>query len=182
MGETPEQHDIASPERNPEHDQLSAEVLASGEPMHARSRSTLSSAQVVNEKIVRLWRTGAILVVFFELIYAAEHYYHSASTFDATLRLHLVNIAIGVLFFLSSFTAAMPRYWRQLALSVCIALLVSTTAICTTSTRVEALFVSVLVIVVGAGTMAPWDWGWQAAISYRWDDLLLLARAHARDR
>ncbi len=133
--------------------------------MHARSRSTLSSAQVVNENIVRLWRTGAILVVFFELIYAAEHHYHSASTFDATLRLHLVNIAIGVLFFLSSFTAAMPRYWRQLALSVCTALLVSTTAICTTSTRVEALFVSVLVIVVGAGTMAPWGWGWQAAIS-----------------
>ncbi len=29
MGETPEQHDIASPERNPEHDQLSPEALGS---------------------------------------------------------------------------------------------------------------------------------------------------------
>ena len=31
--------------------------------------------------------------------------------------------------------------------------------------RVEPLFVSVFVIVVGAGTLAPWDWPWQAAIS-----------------
>ena len=30
--------------------------------------------------------------------------------------------------------------------------------------RIEPLFVSVLVIVVAAGTLAPWDWGWQAAI------------------
>ncbi len=165
MGEPPEQHDIASRERNPEHDQLSAEASTLDELARARSRSTLSNSQVANENIVGLWRTGALLVVFFQLIYAAEHHYASASTFDATLRLHLANIAIGVVFFLSSFTSAMPRYWRQLALSVCTALLVSTTAICTTSTRVEALFVSVLVIVVGAGTMAPWDWGWQAAIS-----------------
>src|SRR5258708_31990426 len=165
MGETPEQHDIASPERDREHDQLSAGALASGELVDAPSRRTLSSSQVVDENVVRLWRTGAMLVVFFELIYAAEHHYHSASTFDATLRLHLANIAIGLLFFLSSFTVVMPRYWRQLALSVCSALLISTTVICIASTRVEALFVSVLVIVVGAGTMAPWDWGWQAAIS-----------------
>jgi PAS domain S-box-containing protein len=60
---------------------------------------------------------------------------------------------------------AMPRYWRQLALLVCTALLISTTAICASSMRVEGLFVSTLVIVVGAGTLAPWDWGWQAALS-----------------
>jgi PAS domain S-box-containing protein len=165
MGEPPDQHDIASRERNLERDQLRADASTLDEPARARSRTTLSTSQVVNGNIVRLWRTGAALVVLFELIYAAEHHYASASTFDATLKLHLINIAIGVLFFLSSFTTAMPRYWRQLALSVCTALLVSTTAICTTSGRVEALFVSVLVIVVGTGTIAPWDWGWQAAIS-----------------
>ncbi len=165
MGEPPDQHDIASRERNPERDQLRADASTLDEPARARSRTTLSTSQVVNGNIVRLWRTGAALVVLFELIYAAEHHYASASKFDATLKLHLINIAIGVLFFLSSFTIAMPRYWRQLALSVCTALLVSTTSICTTSGRVEALFVSVLVIVVGTGTIAPWDWGWQAAIS-----------------
>ena len=162
MGETPEQYDIASPERNPAHDQLKAAASTLDELARAPSRSSLSST--AGKNVVGLWRTGAALVVFFELVYAAEHRYASPSTFDATLNLHLANIAIGVVFFLSSFTSAM-RYWRQLTLLACIALLVSTTGICATSARVEALFVSMLVIVVGAGTLAPWEWGWQAAIS-----------------
>ena len=165
MGEPPTQHDIASRERNPGHDRLSAEALTLDELAHARSRGTLFTSQVADENVIGWWRTGAALVVFFQVIYAAEHHYASPSTYDATLNLHLANIVIGVVFFLLSFTAAMPRYWRQLAFFVCAALLVSTTEICTHSTRVEALFVSVLVIVVGAGTLAPWDWGWQAALS-----------------
>jgi PAS domain S-box-containing protein len=161
MGVPPEQHDA----RDSEHDQVSAEVSTSGELAHAGSRRILSESQIADETVVGLWRTGAALVVFFQLIYAAEHRYASASTFDATLSLHLTNIAIGLVFLLSSFTSAMLRYWRQLALFVCIALLVSTTEICRESTRVETLFVSVMVIVVGAGTLAPWDWGWQVVIS-----------------
>jgi PAS domain S-box-containing protein len=165
MGAMPKQHDAASSESNREHDQLNTEALHSGELGHARSRTTLSNSRVADPNVLVLWRAGAVLVVFFELIYAAEHRHASASTFDATVSLHLINIAIGGVLFLSSFTAAMPRYWRQLVLFVCIALLVSTTAICTASTRVEALFVSVMVIVVGAATLMPWDWGWQAAVS-----------------
>jgi PAS domain S-box-containing protein len=164
MGGPPEQHDTTSPARNPEHDQLRAAASTLNELARAASRSVLSSSRVADKNVVGLWRTGAALVVFFELVYAAEHHYASPSTFAATLNLHLANIAIGVVFFLSSFTPAM-RYWRQLTLLACIALLVSTTGICATSTRVEALFVSMLVIVVGAGTLAPWEWGWQAAIS-----------------
>ena len=164
MGAMPKHH-AASSESNREHDQLNTEALHSGELAHAPSRGILSDLQIADANIVGLWRAGAALIVFFQLVYAAEHHYASASTFDATINFHLTNIAIGVVFFLSSFTAAMPRYWRQLALSGCIALLLSTTAICTVSTRVEALFVSVLVIVVGAGTLAPWNWAWQAALS-----------------
>ena len=164
MGEPPEQHEIASPERKSAHDQLSASASTLDEVARAASRSASSSARVADKNVVGLWRTGAALVVFFQLVYAAEHRYASPSTFDATLNLHLANIAIGVVFFLSSFTPAM-RYWRQLTLIACIALLVSTTGISATSTRVEALFVSMLVIVVGAGTLAPWEWRWQGAIS-----------------
>src|ERR1700693_5579053 len=142
MGATPKQHDAASSESNHEHDQLSAEALTSGELARAPSRVILSDLQIADANVVGLWRTGAALMVFFQLVYAAEHRYASATTFDATVSLHLTNIAMALVFFLSSFTAAMPRYWRQLALFVCIALLVSTTAICSVSTRVEALFVS----------------------------------------
>ncbi len=168
MGASPEQnhlasHDLASQEGDPQHHQSNAEALTPDEL--TRARNTPSDLQIANDNVVGLWRAGAVLVIFFQLIYAAEHWYSSAATFDATRSLHLANIAIGVIFLLSSFTAAMPRFWRLLALIVCTALLISTTSICAETMRVEALFVSVLVIVVGAGTLAPWDGSWQAAIS-----------------
>ncbi len=163
MGAMPKHHDPDSRDSNPEHDQLSTEASSGLAP--AGSRNALSASRLADENIVGFWRTGAALVIFFQLIYAAEHHYASASTFDATLSLHLANIAVGILFFLASFTPLMPRFWRQLALLSCIALLISTTGICVKSTRIEALFVSVLVTVVGTGTLAPWDWPWQAAIS-----------------
>ena len=62
-------------------------------------------------------RTAALLIVFFQLVYAAERRYTGASTLDATLSLILANVAIGVVFFLLTFTAAMPRYWREIAVS-----------------------------------------------------------------
>jgi hypothetical protein len=90
MGASPEQnhlnpHDLASRERKAP--QLSAEACTAGEL--ARTR------QIADEKVKGLWRLGALLLVFFQLIYAAERRYTSAPTFDATLRLHLANIALG---------------------------------------------------------------------------------------
>src|SRR5271154_1207486 len=161
MGASPEQnhldpHDLASRERKAPLKPLNAEASTAGEQARAR--------QIADEKVMGLWRLGALLLIFFQLIYAAERRYTSAPPFDATLRLHLANIALGVMFFLSSFSGAMPRYWRQITFLVCTAIMVSTAAINSESTRVEPLFVSVLVIVVAVGTLAPWDWHWQAAI------------------
>jgi PAS domain S-box-containing protein len=115
--------------------------------------------------IIGLARVAAILIVICQLAYAVQRSYVDASTIDATQKLILANVAIGVLFFLLTFTAALPRYWRELAIFVCTVLLVSTTAIGALTTRVEPLFVSVLIIVVTAGTLAPWSWRWQAALS-----------------
>ena len=116
MGAPPKQHhltphDLASREKSPQHDQLNAEVSASGGERQARApgRITLS---VAGQNVTSLSRTAALLIVFFQLAYAAERRFTGASTLDATLSLILANVAIGVLFFLLTFTAAMPRYWR----------------------------------------------------------------------
>jgi len=165
MGAAPKQNDLASRERRPQPAQLNAEALTSDDLAHARARNTLFDSPVVDETVTGLSRVGALLIVFFNLVYAAEHHYTSGSTFDATQSLILAMIAVGVVFFLLTFTAAMPRYWREIVIFVCTALIVTNVVICAESTRVEPLFVSVLVIVVAAGTLAPWDWRWQAAIS-----------------
>ncbi len=163
MGATPKQNELASRQRRPRHDQLNPEALTSDDL--ARSRTTLFDLAVVDETVIGLSRVGALLIVFFNLVYAAEHRYASGSTFDATQSLILAMVAIGVVFFLLTFTAAIPRYWREITVFVCTALMVTNVVICAGSMRVEPLFVAVFVIVVAAGTLAPWDWRWQAAIS-----------------
>src|ERR1035437_4033120 len=162
MGATPKHNDIVSHERKPpQPDRLNAEASASRE----LSRSTLPNSSIVEQDVADLARSGALLIVFFQLIYAAEHRYTSASSFDATLSLHLANIAIGVVFVLLTFSTAMPRYWREIATFVCTAVMVSTTAIGVESMRIEPLFVTVLVMLIGAGMLAPWGWRWQGLIS-----------------
>jgi PAS domain S-box-containing protein len=165
MGAPPKQNDLSSRERRPRHDQLNAEALTSDELARAWARTTMFDLPVVDETVTGLSRVGALLIVFFNLVYAAEHRYTSGSTFDATQSLILAMVAIGVVFFLLTFTAAIPRYWREITVFVCTSLMVTSIVICAESMRVEPLFVSVLVIVVAAGILAPWDWRWQAVIS-----------------
>ena len=165
MGAMPKQHDPASRERNPEHDQLSAGVLSFIKHAYARSRPTLLDSTIADEKLRGSLRSAAALIVIFQVGYAAQQLHSSAPRFDATLSLVATNIAIGVAFFLSTFVASMPRYWRQIGLLVCIALLISASGIGAMSMRVEPVFISLCVIVIGAGTLAPWDWPWQAAVS-----------------
>jgi len=165
MGAAPKQNDLSSRERRPRHDQLNAEALTSDELARARARTTLFDLPAVDATVTGLTRAGALLIVFSQLLFAAQHRYTSASTFDATLSAILAMVAVGVVFFILTFTAAIPRYWREVVIFVCTALLASTTAIGVESMRVEPLYVTVLIVVVSAGMLAPWDWRWQAAIS-----------------
>jgi PAS domain S-box-containing protein len=166
MGASPKQNDLASSERKSEHERSQVEALTDGDLGRARTHNTLfDSSFVAVERIRGLFRAAAILIVLFQLSYAAEHFYTSALKFDATFSFIAVNIAIGAALFLSTFTAALPRYWSEISVLVCLALLITSSAIAAISMRIEPLFVSVFVIVIGAGTLAPWDWRCQASIN-----------------
>src|ERR1700731_4223610 len=112
MGALPNSHEPASPERNPEHDQLSAGVLSFIKRAYARSRPSLLDSTLADDKIRGSLRSAAVLIVIFQTGYAAQQLHASAPRFDATLSLVVTNIAIGVGFFLSTFVASMLRYWR----------------------------------------------------------------------
>jgi len=165
MGASPKQNDLASSERKSEHARSIVEALPRSDSERARTNTLFDSSDVASRRLKGLFRSAGILIVLFQLGYAAEHFYTSAPRFDATFSLIAANIAIGVALFLSTFTAALPRYWSEISVLVCLALLISSSAIAAISMRIEPLFVSVSVIVIGAGTLAPWGWRYQAAIN-----------------
>src|SRR5258708_5637508 len=116
MGASPKQHDPDSREGVLQHDKLSAGVFSFIRRARARSRQTMLGFTIGDEKTRGLLRAAAVLIVLFELGYAAEQLHTSAVRFDATLSLILTNIAIGIGFFLSTFIASMPRYWRPIGI------------------------------------------------------------------
>jgi two-component system sensor histidine kinase/response regulator len=113
----------------------------------------------------QLLRASALLIVFFEILYAAEHWYFDPAGFRATFAWHLLNIAIGAGFLRLSYSRVLTRFWRAATLFVCAALMASTTAIGLGGGSVEPLFVTVIAIVIGAGSLVPWDRPWQAVTS-----------------
>ncbi len=138
-------------------------MSAMSQGLRPRTPSPRDSISDVN--FPELVRAGAVFIVFFQVLYLLEHLHADPASVARTLALHLVNIALGVGLFFASYTRRLPRYWRQATLLVGAALMVSTTAIGVHSSSVEPLFVSICVILVGTGTLVPWNGRWQAATS-----------------
>jgi PAS domain S-box-containing protein len=113
-----------------------------------------------------LLRGGAVLIVVFQLAYLADDFAPSSATFAATRDLHLLNVLIGLLAFAATFTPLMRRFWRKVCVATCVGLIVSTTLIGIASGAFEPLFISIIALVIGVGTLAPWEGVWQASVGW----------------
>ena len=51
-------------------------------------------------------------------------------------------------------------------MTICVTLILSTTRIGIDSRTFEPLFISIVVLLIGVGTLAPWESGWQATIGW----------------
>ena len=113
-----------------------------------------------------LLRAGATLIVLFQLAYAAQHLFESPTEFIHTEAFHFLNLAIGLFAFAATFSSLVPRFWRGACVAACAGLMISTTAIDISTGTFEPLFISIVALVIGVGTLAPWEAGWQASIGW----------------
>jgi len=113
-----------------------------------------------------LLRAGAILMVLFQLAYATQHLVASPTDFSHTEAFHFLNVAIGLFAFAATFSSLVPRFWRGACVAVCAGLMISTTFIDIGCGTFEPLFISIVALVIGVGTLAPWEAGWQASIGW----------------
>jgi PAS domain S-box-containing protein len=142
-------------------------AVADGENAHrTSSRDTLADRALTGANSLVPLRAGAILIVLFQLAYAAHQLVSSPATFAATRNLHLLNILLGVLGFAATFTALVPRFWRETCVAVCAGVIMSTTRIGIESGTFEPLFITIVGLVIGVGILAPWEGGWQASIGW----------------
>ncbi len=150
----------------PDTPQRKAETQALPSQDDSDLRISSSGGEALNRDRRRLLRAGAILIVLFQIAYAAERLVSSPSAFKETELLHLLNIAIGILAFAATFTPLVSRFWREACVAVCAGLMISTTKIGIDSATFEPLFIWIVTLVVGVGTLAQWEGGWQASIGW----------------
>jgi hypothetical protein len=81
------------------------------------------------------------------------------------LPFEIFNALAGFMVLSIMWTLWFDRHWRATAFGFCSIVLVAATALSFASGRTEPLFMSVLLLLVGAGSLVPWDTRWQTALT-----------------
>jgi hypothetical protein len=81
------------------------------------------------------------------------------------LSFEIFNALAGFMVLSIMWTLWFDRHWRATAFGFCSIVLVAATALSFASGRTEPLFMSVLLLLVGAGSLVPWDTRWQTALT-----------------
>ena len=121
-------------------------------------------------------RVGLVLLLLFELTYFATDllFVKDWRALGANV-FNIVAIAATVVVLDGSF---FQRHWRGVSLALFISLIVSTTICGVLLDRFEWPFVTVILLMLGAGTLVPWNNNWQFALTFsslaaiavgRWD-------------
>jgi two-component system, sensor histidine kinase and response regulator len=130
------------------------------EPMELSDEIIASS-----ELIATTIRAGSVLIVLFQTAYLFLDMNLPAGVSLATLPLHLVNIATGVIGFFMALTPMGRRHWRVLTLWAVTVVLFSSTALSVISGRNEPFYLAVVLMVTGAAALLPWESRWQASLN-----------------
>jgi PAS domain S-box-containing protein len=121
-------------------------------------------------------RVGLVLLPLFELTYFATDLLRvndwralGANVFNIVAIAAVVAVLDGSFF---------QRHWRGVSLALFLSLIVSTTICGLLLNRLEWPFVTVILLMLGAGTLVPWNNNWQFALTFsslaaiafaRWD-------------
>jgi signal transduction histidine kinase/DNA-binding response OmpR family regulator len=117
------------------------------------------------ELMVTALRAGSVLIVLFQTGYLFLDLNLSPGVTIATLPLHLVNIATGMIGFFMAMTPTGSRHWRALTLWAVAVVLLATTGLSVISGRTEPFYLSVVLMVTGAAALMRWEPRWQLSIN-----------------
>src|SRR5579871_5566586 len=110
----------------------------------ARAIDVAAESLASPEMIATTLRAGAVLIVLFQTAYLFLDMNLPAGAGRATLPLHLVNIATGVLGFFLALTPMGRRHWRALTFGAATVVLFASTGLSVISGRNEPFYLQVI--------------------------------------
>jgi two-component system, sensor histidine kinase and response regulator len=112
----------------------------------------------------RMLPVSAAIIVVFQSAYLLNEL-NSSGLNPGTGRIHLLNIGISVIAFVSSFNARSARHWRGTMLAMSWGVIGGTAAINVLRDEDVPLFIVALLFATGTGCLVPWSERWQAALN-----------------
>lgn len=141
-------------------DRLDGAVIVTG----TGERGRFDQAVLEDAFAPRLIRAGALLVMGFQLFYLAEDLHRFPRLAATILPFHGFNILVGAVMLAITWAAWFNRHWRVSVWALCSVLMASTAAIALSNGQIEPLFLSVILFLIGAATLAPWSMAWQVGL------------------
>ncbi|HYB91374.1 MAG TPA: hypothetical protein VEC38_10040 [Candidatus Binataceae bacterium] len=77
----------------------------------------------------------------------------------------IFNGVAGFIVLSIMWTLWFERHWRASAFGFCSVVLVAASVLSFATARTEPLFISVLLLLIGAGSLVPWETRWQTALT-----------------
>jgi hypothetical protein len=116
-------------------------------------------------RAARFARPGFLLIALFEITCMAisVHVYPTLSA--KALPFELFNLFAGFVCLSFTWTLFFDYHWRATVFGLCAMILVAATSVGLLTGRTEPLFMSMMLLMVGAGSLVPWDGRWQAALT-----------------
>ena len=112
-----------------------------------------------------LWpiRVGLALLLMFELTYFEMDLFLASGS--RALAANVFNVAATVAFFFMLDNAFFTRHWRIISIALFLSLIASTVICSLALNDIEWLFVTVILLMLGTGTLAPWNSVWQFSLT-----------------
>jgi PAS domain S-box-containing protein len=136
------------------------------EPQPYRSlKGTLSAELLRSTWAANFMRPGFLLILLFEVLSIALSLRFLPSVGANQLPFQLFNLLAGFVCLSIIWTLWFDYQWRAGIFAVCAAILVTSTYVGLATGRTEPLFMSVILLLVGAGSLVPWNTRWQVALT-----------------
>jgi len=133
---------------------------------HAAFRAALFREAQLQAWIKRFMRPAFLLIALFELsCIGLSLSVLGQSDWSRFVPLEIFNAVAGFIVLSIMWTLWFERHWRASAFGFCSVVLLTASVLSFATARTEPLFVSVMLLLIGAGSLVPWETRWQTALT-----------------
>ncbi len=133
---------------------------------HHSLRKMLDSEETRHSWHSRFARSGFLFIILFEIAGVLGLRFPSAVQASKIIPFEVFNILAGAVCLYITWTTWFRYHWRLLLFGFSALVIMSATFLSLCSGRTEPLFMSVIVLLTGGGSLMPWNARWQGTLTF----------------